>query len=49
MLNGRSFGMKATKKVTVPKKMTASAAGGLGRLEKGANAPKPGSAGPTNK
>lgn len=43
MLNGRSFGMKATKKVTVPKKMTAGAAGGLGRLEKSALAPSAGS------
>lgn len=38
--------MKKTKLVTVPKKMTAGAAGGLGRLEKSALAPKPGTGGP---
>ncbi len=32
---------KPMKGVSVPKKMTASAAGGLGRLEKSALAPKP--------
>lgn len=40
---------KPAKGVTVPNKMTASAAGGLGRLEKSAMAPKPGTAGPKNK
>jgi len=38
--------MKPMKGVQVPNKMTASAAGGLGRLEKSAMAPKPGSVGP---
>lgn len=33
--------MKPMKGVTVPNKMTASAAGGLGRLEKSKMAPKP--------
>ena len=32
-----------TSKITVPKKMTAGAAGGLGRLEKSALAPSAGS------
>jgi hypothetical protein len=35
--------MKPTKKIVVPKAMTASAAGGMGRLEKSAMAPKAGS------
>jgi hypothetical protein len=35
--------MKSTKKIVVPKTMTAGASGGLGRLEKSAMAPKPGS------
>ncbi len=35
-----------TAKIKVPGKMTASAAGGLGRLEKSAMAPKSGSVGP---
>ena len=34
---------KPTKTISVPKTMTASAAGGLGRLEKSAMAPKAGS------
>ena len=33
-----------SKPIVVPKKMTAGAAGGLGRLEKSAMAPKAGSA-----
>lgn len=36
--------MKSTKTIVAPKKMTAGAAGGLGRLEKSAMAPKAGSA-----
>ena len=35
--------MKPIKKIVAPNKMTASAAGGLGRLEKSAMAPKAGS------
>lgn len=39
-------GVTPPKGVQVPSKMTAGAAGGLGRLEKSMMAPKPGSVGP---